>query len=207
VKKIISTVSILVLFTIDVVSQESIYSISFGLGILKSSASTMTSGTWIDTIETNETIESFYIPVRLCWFSGSREFGGIFAEVETQLLQLDAKLSTGWDGKNGLFYNRKFSIGYQFYSRVMSIVNLRIGPVVSFTISQGGYTEESDISVYFVQYEPLGGLNGEIELFPFNTGNGIIDGIHLLLGITTEISLMNYSNYIITPRLGCGYIL
>lgn len=119
--------------------QESIYSISIGIGNMKGDANTKS----FSHEDSTYSLESNYVPVSLSWFVGSREYGGFFLEVETQLLQLSTNTSSSWGGSDIQFNNRRISVGYQFYGRFFQAVQYRIGPVGSFTWSNGVATDST----------------------------------------------------------------
>ena len=192
-----------VLLTGRAIAQDSMYSFSVGYSYV---AGTVDSLRTTKNAEAQRRFLSEFVPVRMAWFRGSRESGGWDFGYETQLIETKSRFADDQMEVKS-FYNRKVSLAYEFYGKLTSGVLFRLGPVFSGTFSSGTYCDNYQETGYLYQYELHLGLSGDIQFFPFYSGIGMVDDLHLYIGGAAELGLTKFLDFYLSPRVGFGLIL
>ena len=193
-----------VLTLVAISAQESIYSISGGVSVSGGNVSVGATSLHNPSVES---LTSVNVPVRAAWFTGSRESGGCLFSYQTQVTQLSESWSTSWNGRVLLFYTRKLTFGYEISSAILPVLYFRYGPEVSADLNNGAYDTpsfSSGTSGSLEQYSFNLGAVSELDYFPFDTGTGAIDGLHLLVQASGSYSVSNFHDWDIGLRTGLG---
>lgn len=187
-------------------AQESIYSLTMGATL---GGGLVELGAAGDQEATTRALAGVSIPVQVSWFNGSSETGGFAGFFRMALLTPLRVWTPDWHGHGVSYILRDLGLGYQFSTPLSENAYWSWGPEIVGTLNNGGYRVPSLPAATSTMSQASLSLGAATSVlyFPFDTGYGGIDGLHLDAQVSTCFSVTNLQDWQLGVHVGWGWTL